>query len=98
MTDAASVHDTGSGAIAGIDDLVGRLAVHDYVCDRRLATVLYLALRMRRPLYLEGEAGVGKTELAKALPCRSVTFGYHRVQYRVSPQAGAEVGGGRGRR
>ena len=67
MTDAASVHDTGSGAIAGIDDLVGRLAVHDYVCDRRLATVLYLALRMRRPLYLEGEAGVGKTELAKAL-------------------------------
>jgi MoxR-like ATPase len=67
VTDAASVHDTGSGAIAGIDDLVGRLAVHDYVCDRRLATVLYLALRMRRPLYLEGEAGVGKTELAKAL-------------------------------
>ncbi|HMN83958.1 MAG TPA: MoxR family ATPase [Burkholderiaceae bacterium] len=53
--------------MAGIDDLVGRLAAHDYVCDRRLATVLYLALRMRRPLYLEGEAGVGKTELAKAL-------------------------------
>ena len=67
MTDAAAVHASGPGAIAGIDDLVGRLAAHDYVCDRRLATVLYLALRMQRPLYLEGEAGVGKTELAKAL-------------------------------
>ncbi len=67
MTEAAPVHAAGPGAIAGIDDLVGRLAAHDYVCDRRLATVLYLALRMRRPLYLEGEAGVGKTELAKAL-------------------------------
>jgi MoxR-like ATPase len=54
-------------APAGIDDLVAKLAAHDYVCDSRLATVLFLALRMQRPLFLEGEAGVGKTELAKTL-------------------------------
>jgi MoxR-like ATPase len=40
---------------------------HDYVADRRLATSVFLALKMRRPLFLEGEAGVGKTEIAKVL-------------------------------
>jgi MoxR-like ATPase len=54
-------------ALAGIADLVASLASHDYICDTRLATVLFLALRMQRPLFLEGEAGVGKTELAKTL-------------------------------
>jgi MoxR-like ATPase len=39
----------------------------DYVADRALATVLFLALKMKRPLFLEGEAGVGKTEIAKVL-------------------------------
>nr|WP_255618045.1 MoxR family ATPase [Aurantimonas sp. VKM B-3413] len=39
----------------------------DYVADRALATVLFLSLRMGRPLFLEGEAGVGKTEIAKVL-------------------------------
>jgi MoxR-like ATPase len=43
------------------------LAGVDYVADRRLATAAYLALELGRPLFLEGEAGVGKTELAKAL-------------------------------
>ncbi|ESR22472.1 carbon monoxide dehydrogenase D protein [Lutibaculum baratangense AMV1] len=43
------------------------LADHGYVSDRALATVLFLALRMGRPLFLEGEAGVGKTEIAKVL-------------------------------
>jgi len=43
------------------------LAKADYVADRSLATVLYLALKMGRPLFLEGEAGVGKTEIAKVL-------------------------------
>jgi MoxR-like ATPase len=38
-----------------------------YVADRRLATSIYLALRLRKPLFLEGEAGVGKTEIAKVL-------------------------------
>jgi MoxR-like ATPase len=43
------------------------LAGQDYVCGRPLATVLFLALRLGRPLFLEGEAGVGKTEIAKAV-------------------------------
>ena len=43
------------------------LASGDYVAERSLATSLYLALAMRRPLFLEGEAGVGKTEIAKVL-------------------------------
>ena len=43
------------------------LGGENYVADRSLATVLFLALRMRRPLFLEGEAGVGKTEIAKVL-------------------------------
>jgi len=50
-----------------IDATIGLLAKADYVADRSLATVLYLALRMGRPLFLEGEAGVGKTEIAKVL-------------------------------
>jgi MoxR-like ATPase len=43
------------------------LAEHDYLADEGLATAVFLALRLRRPLLLEGEAGVGKTELAKVL-------------------------------
>jgi MoxR-like ATPase len=50
-----------------IDATLDLLAKADYVGDRSLATVLYLALKMGRPLFLEGEAGVGKTEIAKVL-------------------------------
>jgi len=50
-----------------IDATLDLLAGADYVADRSLATVLFLALRMKRPLFLEGEAGVGKTEIAKVL-------------------------------
>jgi MoxR-like ATPase len=50
-----------------VDAVVALLAEHDYVCDRRLATALFLALKLGRPLFLEGEPGVGKTELAKTL-------------------------------
>jgi MoxR-like ATPase len=50
-----------------IDATLDLLAKADYVGDRSLATVLYLSLRMGRPLFLEGEAGVGKTEIAKVL-------------------------------
>ncbi|MBL8513895.1 MAG: MoxR family ATPase [Betaproteobacteria bacterium] len=50
-----------------IDDLIARLATTGYIADKSLATVIYLALRMQRPLFLEGEAGVGKTEVAKVL-------------------------------
>jgi MoxR-like ATPase len=52
---------------ASIDATLDLLARADYLADRSLATVLFLALRMGRPLFLEGEAGVGKTEIAKVL-------------------------------
>jgi len=50
-----------------IDETEALLAGASYVADRSLATVLYLSLAMGRPLFLEGEAGVGKTEIAKVL-------------------------------
>jgi MoxR-like ATPase len=50
-----------------IDATLDLLASANYLADRSLATVLFLALRMGRPLFLEGEAGVGKTEIAKVL-------------------------------
>ena len=52
---------------ASIDQTLALLTAADYVADRSLATVLFLALKMGRPLFLEGEAGVGKTEIAKVL-------------------------------
>jgi MoxR-like ATPase len=50
-----------------IDETLALLAAGGYVAERSLATALFLALRMERPLFLEGEAGVGKTELAKVV-------------------------------
>jgi MoxR-like ATPase len=50
-----------------IDETVELLSGANYIADRPLATVAYLALKMGRPLFLEGEAGVGKTEIAKVL-------------------------------
>src|SRR5262245_29056633 len=50
-----------------IDDTHKMLVEADYVADRSLATALYLSLAMQRPLFLEGEAGVGKTEIAKVI-------------------------------
>jgi MoxR-like ATPase len=50
-----------------VDAVVALLEQHDYFSDRRLATSVFLALKLRRPLFLEGEAGVGKTEIAKVL-------------------------------
>jgi MoxR-like ATPase len=54
-------------APGSIDETQALLESGNYVADRSLATVLFLALRMKRPLFLEGEAGVGKTEIAKVL-------------------------------
>jgi MoxR-like ATPase len=48
-------------------DLRERLREHDYLADEGLATAIFLALKLRKPLFLEGEAGVGKTEVAKVL-------------------------------
>ena len=50
-----------------IDETLALLREHDYIAERSLATALFLALRMERPLFLEGEAGVGKTEVAKVV-------------------------------
>jgi MoxR-like ATPase len=59
----APAHDT----LDSVDAVQAMLAAHGYLADRRLATALFLSLRLQRPLFLEGEAGVGKTELAKIL-------------------------------
>jgi len=50
-----------------VDALQGALAREHYIAERALAVSIYLALRLKRPLFLEGEAGVGKTEVAKVL-------------------------------
>ena len=50
-----------------IDETIALLGGQDYLAGRALGTVLFLALKMKRPLFLEGEAGVGKTEIAKVL-------------------------------
>jgi MoxR-like ATPase len=52
---------------ATVDDTLRLLGAGNYVADQSLATALHLALTLRRPLFLEGEAGVGKTEIAKVL-------------------------------
>ena len=62
---------------ASIDATLDLLAAADYLADRSLATVLFLALKMGRPLFLEGEAGVGKTEIAKVL---ASTLGRHLIR------------------
>ena len=51
---------------ASIDETLAQLSAQGYFANRELATALFLALRMERPLFVEGEPGVGKTELAKA--------------------------------
>lgn len=50
-----------------IDETIALLEAQNYVCDRSLATVVFLSLKLGRPIFLEGEAGVGKTEIAKAI-------------------------------
>jgi MoxR-like ATPase len=61
------MNDTVSALPKSIDDTAVLLARADYVAERSLATAVFLSLRMGRPLFLEGEAGVGKTEIAKVL-------------------------------
>jgi MoxR-like ATPase len=56
-----------AASVTSADDLAKRLGETGYLCDDALATIGFLAIQMQRPLLLEGEPGVGKTELAKAL-------------------------------
>jgi len=51
----------------GIDDVMDEFAAHGYLADRLLSTTVYLAVALRKPIFVEGEPGVGKTELAKVL-------------------------------
>ena len=64
---AANAGPAGANIPQSIDATLALLRSADYVADRSLATVLFLSLRLGRPLFLEGEAGVGKTEIAKVL-------------------------------
>ena len=59
--------DDGLVSPTSVEDVQGLLRDQAYITDRGLAIAIYLALQLRRPLFLEGEAGVGKTEIARAL-------------------------------
>jgi MoxR-like ATPase len=61
-----SDHSPGSDGVT-IESLQAAFSERDYICDRALATSVFLSLRLGRPILLEGEAGVGKTEVAKVL-------------------------------
>ena len=52
---------------SSIDDVIRRFAEQRYICNRRIATVVYLATQLEKPILIEGPAGVGKTELAKVV-------------------------------
>jgi MoxR-like ATPase len=58
---------TPSGFPTSVADVSAGLGAHDYLCDEGLSTAIFLAMSLRRPLLLEGEAGVGKTEVARTL-------------------------------
>ena len=53
--------------LATIEDVQQAMFAQNYIADRSLATTVFLALKRRKPLFLEGEPGVGKTEIAKVL-------------------------------
>lgn len=65
--------------VQSIDELQNSLRDHLYIADRGLATAIYLSLKLKRPLFLEGEAGVGKTEVAKVV-ARSLDARLIRLQ------------------
>src|ERR1700682_3874529 len=71
---------------ASVDEVVALLAGENYVCDRRLATALFLSLKLQRPLFLEGEPGVGKTELSK-----TVARALHTALVRVQCYEGLDI-------
>jgi MoxR-like ATPase len=52
---------------ASVDDVITRLNAEGYVCGKNIATVVFLAAKLGKPVLVEGPAGVGKTELAKVV-------------------------------
>jgi MoxR-like ATPase len=78
---------TAGPEIASVDDVIALLAGQRYLADASLATVLFLALRLGKPILLEGEAGVGKTEIAKVLAA-----GLGRRLIRLQCYEGLDVG------
>lgn len=74
------------GRPSSISETMELLAEQDYLAERSLATVVFLSLRMRRPLLLEGEAGVGKTEIAKVL-----SKALHRPLVRLQCYEGLDI-------
>ena len=50
-----------------IENVISKFAEQKYICNQRIATIVYLATHLRKPILVEGPAGVGKTELAKVL-------------------------------
>jgi MoxR-like ATPase len=67
MADSAKMGDTAPVAFESIDHVQRALGAEQYFADREMATTIFLAQRLGKPLFLEGEAGVGKTEVAKVL-------------------------------
>src|SRR6187397_3264230 len=67
MADASTPPPSPAALPASVADTLAMLGRADYVADRSLATAVHLALKMGRPLFVDGEAGVGKTEIAKVL-------------------------------
>jgi len=68
---------TRQGQFRSIEDVIDRFAGQKYICSRRIATVVYLATRLEKPILVEGPAGVGKTDLAKVL---AQALGYQLIR------------------
>jgi hypothetical protein len=86
------MHDMSSSTLPNsVDAVIDLLATENYVCDRQLGTALFLGLTLKRPLFLEGAPGVGKTELGKTRRARRVRRSGRRAR---SPTRRARRSGG----
>ena len=69
-----------SSMLNSIDEVMQAMQAQNYIAERGLATAIFLALKLKKPLFLEGEAGVGKTEVAKVLSAILGTRKYSRMK------------------
>ena len=67
--------------LQSIDEVIERFGHQSYVCSRSIATVVYLSVHLKKPILVEGPAGVGKTELAKVLAAQKFNQGYATLEY-----------------